>query len=263
MSNGNSSTTGAGGSSSSGQDEELATLLRTHTRTQHNASDKLIHLVSPFILSSPRIYRLLLKSFYHVFKVMEEEIEQRRLQYPKIAPIYFRELRRTTAFEHDLSYFYNDDPENRAPAPSAATAAYIADMRKAIHEDPVVLIAYSQTFYMGLLSGGLVLRRWITKAFQLTPPAGVAIFDFTHSVSSDVTSLKQGYTDAINSIALTHAQKARLVQQKKKIFESNNQLIKEVCWSSAYRHRLLSLLLKILVVLAVAWLVWTLFISKQ
>lgn len=74
---------------------------------------------------------------------------------------------------------------------SATTAAYIADMRKAIHEDPVVLIAYSQTFYMRLMFGRLVLCRWITKASHLTPPAGVAVFEFSHSDISKLTTLKQ------------------------------------------------------------------------
>lgn len=251
-------------SGNNGESEELATMIRTQTSKQHSVSNKLINMLAPFALSSPRVYRLLLKSFYHVFKAMEEEMEQRRLQFPKITPVYFRELRRTAAFEMDLSYY--DDADQLQPStntdPSPATIAYIAEMKRVIDTDPILVIAYTQTLYMGILAGGAIIRRWLINAFNLNPPEGVAIFDFSSTIP-DTAAFKETYKDAINSISLTAEQKARIINQKKRVFECNNELIKEVCWSHAYRRRICSLFLKLVAVLIAALLLWTFVLSKK
>lgn len=249
--------------SSSGLEQDFATQLRTHTVNQHASSSTIVNLSAPFALSSPRIYRLLLVSFYYVFKALEEELETRRLLYPKISPIYFRELLRTPAFEKDLGYYYEcyaNDMTN-IPPPSPATCAYVAEMRAAVNEEPVLIMAYCQALYMGLLSGGVVIRRWLINAFGLTPPMGVAIFDFSDTIS-DVSNFKGAYADAINRVSLSDALKARIIAQKKRVFECNNELINEVCSSNDYQRRMAIVCAKIIIVLFVIYLLWRYLLLK-
>lgn len=216
--------------------QDLTTLLRKQTASHHASAGKLVHLLMPFALSSPQVYRQLLLSFYHVFRVLEHELETRRLQYPKLAPIYFRQLQRTQSFHRDLTYYYHL-PLPCLPAPSPAAAAYIADLRAAVHREPILLLAYTHSMYMALLSGGRVMKQCVVTAFGLKPPDGVAVFDFAPAIPH-VDRFKSTYRDAINSLALSDAQKFRIVEQKKKVFEGNNAIMKEVCWSNVSRRRM-------------------------
>ena len=68
---------------------------------------------------------------------------------------------------------------------------------------------------------------------------------------------------ARTAISLTAEQKACIINQKKRVFECNNELIKEVCWSHAYRRRICSLFLKLVAVLVAALLLWTFVLSKK
>lgn len=242
------------GSSSSGRlsegrrlSDDFTTQLHKRTQGEHMVSSALIKLSAPLALSSPKTYGQLLVSFYYVFQAMEQELETRRLQYPKVSPIYFRELFRTRMFERDLEYYY---PSGEIPPPSEATREYVDELRSSVEDDPVVLIAYSQAMYLAIISGGPVIRRWVVNAFGLTPPLGCAIFDFSETIS-DVSKFKTRFTDAVNSIALSDAQKERIIRQKQRVFERNNSIITEVCSSVQFQQRLRAFLLRVVVIIAI------------
>lgn len=259
---------------------DLTDLLRKQTASHHATSDRLVHMLAPFVLSSPRVYRTLLASFYHVYSALERHMDRRRFQFPKIAPIYFRELLRSASFEADLAFYYsssNSSPNSSpaltstsivnsasgkpllppdVPPPSPATQAYIREMDAAVADEPVLLIAYSYTMYMALLSGGKVIRGWIAKAFNLDPSAtdGLHIFDFsTDPGIHDLPRFKQTYKDAVNSLSLSDEQKRRIVNQKRRVFECNNSLINEVCWSHASRRRCLRIVFVMVLICVCVW----------
>lgn len=245
----------APGSSSTGQlsegrsilADDFTTQLRKRTEGEHLVSSALIKLSAPVALSSTKTYGQLLVSFYYVFQAMEQELETRRLQYPKISPIYFRELFRTRMFERDLEYYF---PSGEIPSPSEATREYVDELRSSVEDDPVLLIAYSQAMYLALIKDGPVIRRWVANAFGLTPPLGCAIFDFSETIS-DVSKFRNRFNDAVNSIALSDPQKERIIRQEQRVFERNNSIIKEVCSSVQLQQRLRAILLRVIVVVVI------------
>lgn len=231
--------------------QDFAKQLKERTKHQHTVSSITAKLCAPFIFSSPMTYRLLLASFYYIFKQLEEQMESLRLKYPKVGAIYFRQLLRTNSFEEDLAYYYGLNFINEMPQPSSATNAYIEQMRAAIQEDAVLVFAYCQALYMGmLLGGGPIIRGWIVKAFGVQSPTGCAIFDYSETISN-ISRFRNLYADSLNSVALTDSQKNRIIEQKKCVFQANNSIVKEVCASSAYRHLLVSFCARVLFVILV------------
>lgn len=223
---------------------DFMTQLRRRTENQREYSNALIKLSAPVALSSPKTYALLLTSCYYVFQAMEHQLQTRRLQYPKISPIYFRELLRTPMFERDLQFYF---PSGQIPPPSKATSDYVAHLKSSVEHDPVVLIAYMHALYMDLLSNGTLLRRSVVNAFALTPPSGCAVFDFSDTIS-DISTFRRRFSDAINSISLADAQKELIIRQKRHVYEQNNSIVREICSPLLFQRRLRSILLRVSVI---------------
>lgn len=247
------------GRETEGGNEDFMTQLRKRTQRQHNITDSLINLSAPIILSSPKIYRQLLVSFYYVYQTIEEELETRRLQYPKISPIYFRELLRMQMFKRDLAFYFGS---SEIPPPSPAARDYVAELKSSVEDDPIVLIAYTQSMYFGLLLGGSIIRQWIIKAFSLTPPVGCAIFEFSETIS-DTTGFRRRFADAVNSIALSDEEKERVIRQKQRVYLQNDSIIREVCSSRQFQQRLLAVVLKFVAVVISFFLLYYLVIRPR
>lgn len=242
-------------SSSSDDIHDFASQLSTRTEPYRASSDALAQHFAPYALSSPRVYRLLLVSFYHVFRALEEELETKRLLYPKISPIYFRELLRTNAFERDLMYYYGTSDVSDFPPPSPAATAYVAEMRAAIGEEPTLLISYCHSLYLCILYSGTFIQPWLINSFGLYPPAGVSTFDFSDTIS-DTRQFERNYVDAINRVSLTNAQRERIIEQKKRVFECNNDILNEVCSSRINRGRVITICTKLFITIVVIYLLW-------
>lgn len=234
-------------SAAAAQAEDFATELRASTRRHHRASDALVGLAAPLALSSPAVYRLVLASFYRVYHALEDELARRRHLHPKVGRVYYPALLRARAFERDLAFYFADEP---LPPPSAATRAHVAELRAAVREDPVVLVAYSQTLYMALLAGGAALDKWVRVAFGVGDE-GTRIFNFRDTISN-VPQFRKQYNETLNSIALTRQQKDAIIERKKRIFELNDAIFSELRQTAAYRTRVLAVVMRVLAVFALA-----------
>lgn len=219
-------------------DEDFSTELRTRTRRQHDLSTAIVNLSAPLALSSPKVYRMLLVSWYWIYKTMEVEMEERRRRYPKVSAVYFRELLRTAAFEEDLRYYYGEDFAKRIGPPSQATAEYIQEFKECVDQDPTLIIAYCQTMYLAMFGGGAIVKKWISSAFAPPPGKGSKIFDFSDTID-DVREFQREYNDAVNRIALTRKEKDRLIERKRKIFADNDTIFAEIRGSRTYNMRVL------------------------
>lgn len=233
-------------------EEDFATELRTGTRRQHDLSTAVVNLSAPLALSSPKVYRMLLVSWYWIYKTMEAEMEERRRRYPKVSAVYFRELLRTAAFEEDLRYYYGEDFPKRIGTPSKATAEYIQTFKECVDQDPMLIIAYCHTMYLGMFGGGPIVKKWIDSTFAPPPGKGSKIFDFSDTID-DVTEFQREYNEAVNRIALTREEKDRLIQRKRKIFADNDTIMAEVRGSRTYNRRLLLVVCVFLLIAVVAY----------
>jgi heme oxygenase len=127
---------------------DFATELQVRTRQQHSVANAVVNLTAPIALSSPRVYRMAVKAFYHVYLTIESEMERLRRNYPKVSVVYFREVLRTRAFEEDLAFFYGPSWQTEMGPPSPATVSYVEELRRAVAENPILIVAFCQVRFL-------------------------------------------------------------------------------------------------------------------
>ncbi|XP_068448084.1 heme oxygenase-like [Clinocottus analis] len=170
-------------------------------------------------------HKLLLCSLYEVYKVLEEEMD-RNSQHPSVAPIYFpAELARLDTLKNDLEYFYGPAWRQEVVVP-AATKRYCNRLRQIGKENPEYLVAHAYTRYLGDLSGGQVLGRIAQKSMGLSGGEGLSFFAFP-GVSSP-NRFKQLYRSRMNSVELTAAQRAGVLEEAVRAFEFNIQVFDDL-----------------------------------
>lgn len=105
-------------------------------------------------------------------------------------------------------------------------------LREVEDTDPTLLMAYIYHLYMGLLSGGIILRKkrqlmQKISPFQMTETSGNNITDFGEN---SIFQLKCDLRESMNRIAetLDEDTKNRLIEESKIVFELNNEIIKSV-----------------------------------
>lgn len=105
-------------------------------------------------------------------------------------------------------------------------------LREVEDTDPTLLMAYIYHLYMGLLSGGIFLRkkRQIVQKispFKTPPSDGNNVTDFGQN---SIFQLKRDLRESMNRIAetLDEDTKNKLIEESKIVFELNNEIIKSV-----------------------------------
>lgn len=106
-------------------------------------------------------------------------------------------------------------------------------LREVEDTDPTLLIAYIYHLYMGLLSGGILLRKkrqllQKISPFKAPPPSdGSNVTDFGQN---SIFQLKSDLRESMNRIAetLDEDTKNKLIEESKIVFELNNEIIKSV-----------------------------------
>ncbi|KAL1139281.1 hypothetical protein AAG570_006267 [Ranatra chinensis] len=203
--------------------------LRKATREIHSVSDALVNAKLAFALGDNQVWAEGLLVFYEIFHFLEEAMANPKI--PTICDMYVEGIERTRAFEEDLKFYLGENwTESYEIRPSVAK--YLQHLRKLRDEEPILLIAYVYHLYMGLLSGGQILRkkRSITQKFQIfinENSGGNAVTDFG---DKSVFELKKSIVNNINTIAanLTDDIKEKLLEESKLVFELNNEIIRSI-----------------------------------
>ncbi len=135
----------------------LSQEMRVATREAHSLSDHLVNLKLGVALSDDAVWAEGLLVFYEVFRFLELAAERR-------ADSLLGELRvpglmdRTKAFEKDLRFYLGEGWNGKDYEVRPQVAAYLKHLQGLEEVEPYLLIAYFYHLYMGLLSGGQVLR---------------------------------------------------------------------------------------------------------
>lgn len=105
-------------------------------------------------------------------------------------------------------------------------------LREVEDTDPSLLMAYIYHLYMGLLSGGIILRKkrqLVQKMSPFTeaPTGGDAITDFG---DKSIYELKSELRNTMNGIAdnLDEDTKNKLIEESKIVYSLNNEIIRSV-----------------------------------
>jgi len=209
--------------------------LKKKSEKEHEGSNKFVMAALSLSFTDRRVYRLALQSFYHVFKTIEDQLEEARHDCEALQMVYFPQLLRAPLFEEDVEYFFGDED---LPDVSEQTCIYIENIKQDVARDPLLLIGYLQTMQMAILSGGQRIRPMIVRILRLqkTLPSGVQGLcwpeGFNTAASLDL------YRDRLNNLALTREQKDDIINVKQKVFALNDKLIAEVTGSAESKQAL-------------------------
>lgn len=171
--------------------------------------------------------------FYEIFKFLEEALD--RLSHTLISELDINGMRRTKAFEEDLHFFYGKEWLENVYQPCPAVSAYIDYLQCLEKENPHMLAAYIYHLFMGLFSGGQILRKKRSLEASLTfktvnvngQQPGEAVTDFG---DVPIFKLKKQMVDAMENIAsqLGEEDRWKLIEESKNVFRMNNKMIRTI-----------------------------------
>ena len=98
--------------------------------------------------------------------------------------------------------------------------------------------------FLAILAGGQIISRILKRTLGLPDDEGLAIFQFEHCKKSE---LKELFKNGINEIQLDRETKDRIIAEKCRVFEMNNQIVSNVKPSLRSYKRIGKFLLIILV----------------
>lgn len=211
------------------EEEAFCKKMRKATREIHAISDTLVNAKLAFGFFDDSIWADGLLVFYEIFRYLEGAMD--RLKNTKIGLLPVSDLHCTEAFERDLDYYLGKGwIKNYTPRDSVIK--YLMRLREIEDTDPTLLMAYIYHLYMGLLSGGIILRKKRQLMQKITPfksvkTGGHNITDFgNHSIYK----LKCDLRESMNKIAdmLDEDTKNKLIEESKIVFALNNEIIRSV-----------------------------------
>nr|XP_029708033.1 uncharacterized protein LOC115254550 [Aedes albopictus] len=197
--------------------------MRVVTRDIHNVSDALVNAKLAFALYDSAVWAEGLLIFYEIFKYLEQNVSHDFLP---------EEYHRTQQFEEDLTFYLGADWKT-GHQPRKEVCDYIKHLEQIQRENPNLLVAYVYHLYMGLLSGGQILQKRRNLSKKFNPFAnkygkqGAALTTFEeHSIYE----LKQKMRKTIDEFGdrLDEDSRKRMMEESRKVFEMNNEIIKTV-----------------------------------
>jgi heme oxygenase len=140
-------------------------------------------------------------------------------------------MQRTDAFEKDLSFYLGPD-WMKTYKPRKSVTEYLIHLKKLESSDPNQLIAYIYHLYMGLLSGGQILRKKRAVVQKFVPFSSQQTYQdaVTDFGAISISKLKRDLVESVNQIAevLDDEAKQKLIKESKTVFLMNNDVIRSV-----------------------------------
>jgi len=208
--------------------EELFTKqMRKATKQVHSVSDALINAKLGFAMQSDAVWAEGLLVFYEVFKYLEQAMER-----DDTLRLYDVEgIRRTQLFEQDLAYYLGADWQ-KSYAVRPSVQAYLAHLATLEKQDPIALVAFVYHMYMGLLSGGQILRRKraLMNNLRFSRKESYEGLAVTEVTGGNVYALKKQIVDTTNTLAATldEETRGRLLAESGRVFELNNTIVHSI-----------------------------------
>lgn len=171
--------------------------------------------------------------FYEIFKYLEQALD--RFGHTLLGELDVEGMRRTQAFEEDLQHYYGKEWLETSYVPNAAVKHYLSYLGTLEQDNPLMLSAYVYHLYMGLFSGGQILRKKRELQARLTlessEPAqsrkGEAVTDFG---DIPIHRLKKQMAEKMELIAeqIGEDDRWKLIEESKNVFRLNNKVIRTI-----------------------------------
>jgi heme oxygenase (biliverdin-producing, ferredoxin) len=206
--------------------EGLALRLDEGTRKSHSAAQNSAFVTGFFKgLSSRESYQKLITSYYFIYQAMEDTFDQ--IDEPNVKALDDKELRRLSALENDMEFFYGENWKQIIRA-SAGTRTYVERVVQLKKTSPYLLVAHQYTRYLGDLFGGQMMSGMAQRSLDLDADKGSGV-DFYNF--EDIDSVKDFITNwytRLNALELTDKQKELIVEEANLVFDLNIGILEEL-----------------------------------
>jgi heme oxygenase len=172
-------------------------------------------------------YCALLRNLHALYATLEASL-LRHAAVPAISLISLPVLARAAALASDLESLHGARWE-REILLMPAMVRYVERLDELARADPRALLAHAYVRYLGDLSGGQIVRRVIASALALTEGSGQAFYRFSEAPEVLVARLRS----ALDSIALTPEEQARLVDEARLAFRYHVELFDQLAGLAA------------------------------
>ncbi|WP_154796207.1 heme oxygenase (biliverdin-producing) [Occultella kanbiaonis] len=199
--------------------EPASLLLRSATRDVHERAEStgfVQNLMGGHL--DVRAFAALATQHTAIYAALEAAGDRIRRS-PAGAGLVFDELRRGDALATDLAALtamIGHDP--REPITVLPETLRYVDRLNEIGDDVVAYLAHAYTRYLGDLSGGQVIKLMMQRHYGLTED-GLAFYTFERI--EKIPPFKERYRTAMDALALTGADRERLVAEARLAFDLN------------------------------------------
>ncbi|QLH36036.1 MAG: biliverdin-producing heme oxygenase [Parachlamydiaceae bacterium] len=190
----------------------LSKRLFEETKSAHEQVESM-----PFILAlrnqklSRQAYIQYLIDLKGIYQVLEEEMKH-HLDHPQIKSLYEEKLNRTKHLEADLNAFAPDKME-----PTQAAQDYMLHLKNISKSSPLLLLAHAYVRYLGDLSGGRMMKKFIQELF---PGGHTSFYNFDELLGKEATGArfvdyKNEWKKRLDAMDLNENQKRALIEEAK------------------------------------------------
>lgn len=183
---------------------------------------------SPFVrdllsgkLSRDR-YAAMVAQHYFIYDALEG-IGRQLADDPVASPFLAAELDRVPSLEADLEYLLGPSWREHINA-TAATHDYVARIRET-EGDSYAFVAHHYVRYLGDLSGGQHIARFITKEFGFGKD-GVRFYDF--AAIPDADAFKNAYRRNLDDAPWSESDQTHVVEESLAAYELNTRVLAEL-----------------------------------
>lgn len=202
--------------------QKLSEALREHTARAHEAAEQstFIHELMRGQLDCTAFIRLQEQSWLF-YSALEAAVGACTGD-PRSRPLLDRRLDREPALAQDLDHLHGHHSWREQIHPTAATAAYIAELEEiAATRDFPRLLAHHYVRYLGDLSGGQVIARMVGDHYGV-PAEALSFYRFADL--GKLKPYKDNYRTALDTLDLTEVEREILLQQAHQAFLHNQQV---------------------------------------
>jgi len=205
--------------------------MKKATQQIHDLSDAMINAKLGIAMTDDKVWAEGLLFFYEIFKFLEEALD--RLSHTSLHEFDVEGMRRTKQFRADLDFWYGEEFMNTY-TPHETVTSYIEYLTELEKENHNMLAAYYYHLYVGLFSGGQILRkkREMEARLNLRKVAAGADSKQGQTVTDfgdvPIARLKRQMVEAVEAFAtqLGEEDKACLLEESKMVFRMNNKMIR-------------------------------------
>lgn len=200
--------------------------MRKVTRNIHDTSDALVNAKLGVTMTDDSVWAEGLLVFYEVFAFLERALLDHKDSL--IGDLLIPGMARTAALEEDLAHYLGDNWRvGYSVRPEVQT--YIDHLKEIEARNSYLLIPYIYHLYMGLFSGGQILRakRVLSMSGGNTDIPGNSVTNYgEHSIGP----LKNQLRAAVNEVAeqLDEETKQEILEESVTVFKMNNLVIGSV-----------------------------------